>query len=100
MTFLILVNWFSIAGRMLKNVGDYLDVTEPAFSQTAIQIHAAFGAIVALFATYLAIRMWFENQLPDAIKIRPIKLWMRLTLVSWLGLIVLGTYMYFDVYSN
>lgn len=96
MTFLILVNWFSIIGRMTGTFGDreLLDI-----SDNLIYVHAGLGSIVMIFASYLAIRMWFENQLPAALKIEPIKPWMRLTLVAWLALIILGFLIYSGLYS-
>lgn len=101
MTFNVLVNWFSIAGRMLPKVGDWTAEANPTtYSKLPIQIHALGGGIVMIFASYLIFRMWFEKQLPSWIKIEPIKVWMRLTLVLWLSLILLGTFMYFDIHSN
>lgn len=101
MTFLVLLNWFSITGRMTANFSDYSgDIPDPTFSQEAIYFHAALGLLTALYASYLVIRMWFEDYLPDAVKVKNIKLWMRITITSWLFLILLGTYMYFDIYSN
>lgn len=101
MTFNVLVNWFSIAGRMIPKVDDWIgDPIAPTYSKLAIQIHAVGGVTVMLFASYLVFRMWFEKRLPSWIKIDPIKVWMRLTLVIWLSLILLGTFMYFDIHSN
>jgi hypothetical protein len=101
MTFNVLVNWFSITGRMFPKVGDWLSEANPEnYAKLPIQLHAAGASIVMLFASYLIFRMWFEKQLPSWIKIEPIKVWMRLTLVCWLALIILGTYMYFDIHSN
>lgn len=100
MTFLVLMNWFSITGRMTRTIEGYLDAKEPTYTQEVIYLHAALGLMVALFASYLVLRMWFENQLPEWFKVKNIKLWMRITVTSWLFLIALGTYMYFDIYAN
>lgn len=100
MTFWVLMNWFSITGRMTRTVEGYLEAKEPTYTQEFIYLHAALGITVALFASYLVVRMWFENQLPEWFKVKNIKLWMRITVTSWLFLIALGTYMYFDIYAN
>jgi uncharacterized membrane protein YozB (DUF420 family) len=96
MTFLIIVNWFSIVGRMTDTFGDIADLD---VNENLARIHAGLGGITMIFASYLALRMWFENQLPGWIKIDPIKTWMRLTLVLWLTLIVLGVLIYIGIYS-
>lgn len=96
MTFLIIVNWFSIIGRMRDSMDG---IEDTAVNSTLAYVHAGGGSLVMLFATYLAIRMWFENVLPSWIKIEPIKLWMRLTLVVWLGILVLGFLVYFGIYG-
>ncbi|PJF42333.1 MAG: hypothetical protein CUN55_10165 [Phototrophicales bacterium] len=100
MTFLVLVNWFSVTGRMTRNVEGYLEAKTPTYSQDVIYLHAIFGILVCIFASYLVLRMWFEKKLPEFAKVKNIKLWMRTTLASWLLLIVIGTYMYFDIYSS
>lgn len=96
MTFLIIVNWFSIVGRMTDAVDGVPDTN---VNENLAYVHAGLGGAVMLFASYLAIRMWFENQLPNLVKIEPIKFWMRLTLVVWLGVIVLGLLVYLGIYG-
>ncbi|MBI5931474.1 MAG: hypothetical protein HY862_19350 [Chloroflexi bacterium] len=100
MTFLVLLNWFSIVGRMTPNVQGYLDATEPAgFEKIAIMIHAIGATLVMISATYLIIRMWFEKKLPSWFLVKNFKLQMRATLLIWLLIIALGTFMYFDIYG-
>ncbi len=100
MTFLVLVNLFSILGRMSPNVDGYLDASDPAgFEKIAIWIHAIGGGIVAISGIYLLIRMWFEKKLPSWFLVKNFKLQMRATLLVWLILIALGTFMYFDIYG-
>lgn len=96
MTFLIIVNWFSIMGRMADSADGIRDTD---VNEVVASIHMLGGSIVMLFATYLAIRMWFEDILPGWLKIEPIKLWMRLTLVVWLSILVLGLVIYMGLYS-
>ena len=96
MTFLILVNWFSIIGRMTDSAEG---IADSDVNQTVARIHMLGGGLTMLFATYLAIRMWFEDVLPSWIKIEPIKIWMRLTLVVWLSILVLGFLIYLGLYS-
>lgn len=100
MTFLVLTNWFSVIGRMTRNVQGYLEANAPTYSQEAIYLHASLGITVCLVASYLVLRMWFENQLPEFVKVKNIKIWMRLTITGWLLLIAIGTYMYFDIYAS
>lgn len=100
MTFLVLVNVFSILGRMSPNVDGYLDTPDPAgFEKIAIIIHAVSGVIIAISGLYLLIRMWFEKKLPSWFLVKNFKLQMRVTLLLWLILIALGTFMYFDIYG-
>ncbi|MBZ0316009.1 MAG: hypothetical protein K8L91_06290 [Anaerolineae bacterium] len=100
MTFLVLVNVFSILGRMSPNVDGYLDTPDPAgFEKIAIWIHAIGGGIIAISGIYLLIRMWFEKKLPAWFLVKNFKLQMRATLLLWLILIALGTFMYFDIYG-
>jgi uncharacterized membrane protein YozB (DUF420 family) len=99
MTFLVIVNWFSIFGRMAPNVQGYLDESDPTFSQAVITLHAIGGALVMILASYLITRMWFEKVLPERVLVKNFKVFMRLTLVFWLSLIALGTFMYFDIYG-
>lgn len=96
MTFLIIVNWFSIIGRMTNSADGIADTNT---NQTIATIHIVGGGLTMLFASYLAIRMWFENMLPSWIKIEPIKLWMRLTLLAWLSVLVFGFLIYFGIYG-
>ncbi|MCI0714611.1 MAG: hypothetical protein L0154_30935 [Chloroflexi bacterium] len=96
MTFLIIVNWFSILGRMTDT---FDGVEDTNVNETLVYVHAGLGGLVMLFASYLVIRMWFENQLPDVVKINPIKFWMRLTLATWLAVIVLGLFVYLGIYG-
>lgn len=94
MTFLVLVNLFSILGRMIPYVRN-----EDAEKTVIIWIHAIGGGIVAISGIYLLIRMWFEKKLPAWFLVKNFKLQMRATLLVWLILIALGTFMYFDIYG-
>lgn len=100
MTFLVLLNWFSILGRMIPNVDGYLDVPDPAgFEKVVVLIHAIGATLVMISGTYLIIRMWFEKKLPAWFLVKNFKLQMRATLLVWLVMIALGTFMYFDIYG-
>ena len=96
MTFLIIVNWFSIMGRMADSASGIADTNA---NEVIARIHMIGGSITMLFASYLAIRMWFENMLPSWIKIEPIKIWMRLTLAIWLLVLIFGFVTYFGKYG-
>ena len=94
MTAITIVNWILIIFIMLVT---YTSEVIP-FSPEDLKlpgvliptIHLIPGLIAQLLATYLVIRMWFENQLPEGLKVRNIKRYMRITLTLWLLTAVLG----------
>jgi plastocyanin len=94
MTTITIVNWILIIGVMIVT---YSRDIEPQLPQNIglpsvliPTLHLIPGAIAQLLATYLVIRMWFENQLPGWFKVNNIKLFMRTTLALWLTTVVLG----------
>ena len=104
MTSITLLNWLlilfvmassfatSVAPNIPKNLNQ-LFVLFPA-------IHIVTGGLAQLIATYLVIRMWFENQLPDGLKVKNIKLYMRTTLFLWVVTALLGITIYITWYGN
>lgn len=94
MTTITIVNWVIILAVMLVT---YRRDVVPNIPQNLglpgvliPTLHLIPGLIAQLLATYLVIRMWFENQLPDWFKVNNIKLFMRTTLCLWLLTAVLG----------
>jgi uncharacterized membrane protein YozB (DUF420 family) len=61
-------------------------------------VHLITGGIAQLLATYLVARMWLENVLPAALKVKNIKFYMRLTLTLWVLTALIGIGMYFAWY--
>ncbi len=103
MTSVVIVNWVLIAVVMLgsyqRGVAPYLS---SAFGDVRVSLptlHAITGGLGQLLATYLAIRMWFEKQLPAALKVKNIKFYMRTTLALWVVTILLGAVIYLTWYS-
>jgi uncharacterized membrane protein YozB (DUF420 family) len=104
MTFITLFNWVVIIYLMLTS---YREGVLPNLPQNLADprvalptIHLVTGALGQFTATYLVIRMWFERQLPSALKVIFIKRYMRFTLSMWLVTAVLGVLIYVIWYTN
>ena len=94
MTALVMLNWLFIIFVMVRT---YSAAVEPNLSSGLTRanvfiptLHGIFGLVAQLLATYLVIRMWFENQLPEWIKVKHIKRYMITLLVMWFLTITLG----------
>jgi uncharacterized membrane protein YozB (DUF420 family) len=104
MTGIVLFNWVliivimavSYSDSVAPNVGD--DLSDRFYLIPTI--HLLFGITAQLLGTYLVIRMWFEDQLPDWFKVKRIKRYMRLTLALWLATALLGALIYFVWYVD
>lgn len=98
MTSIVTLNWILIITIMavsyFDSVAPNLADNSSDFSLILPTIHLVTGGLAQLLATYLALRMWFEKSLPDWIKVRNIKLFMRLTLALWLVTALLGIGIY------
>ena len=92
MTAITIVNWLLIIFVMMVTYSALLGHPQPITQPVMLfpTLHLISGLIAQLLATYLVIRMWFENQLPEALKVKNIKLYMRTTLALWLLTAVLG----------
>ncbi|MFZ4814257.1 MAG: hypothetical protein ACOYL5_06970 [Phototrophicaceae bacterium] len=98
MTSVTILNWVLISWVM---IGSYAGGVAPrlATNPTDISVllptgHFLLGAAAQLLATYLVIRMWFEKQLPQALKVKNIKLYMRLALGGWVAAALGGIAVY------
>ena len=94
MTVITIVNWLLIIFVMLVTYR-YVIPEIPAHltNQANVLIptlHLIPGLIAQLLATYLVIRMWFSNYIPERFAVANIKPYMRLTLGLWLLTAVLG----------
>ncbi|NWF70650.1 MAG: hypothetical protein HXY40_16320 [Chloroflexi bacterium] len=98
MTTITLVNWLIIAFLMAVRYAQAASASPRDASLILPTIHLAFGGTAQLLATYLVIRMWFENQLPAWFKVRRIKRYMRATLALWFITAALGIGTYFAWY--
>ncbi|MDX2161638.1 MAG: hypothetical protein SF162_09960 [bacterium] len=98
MTTITLINWVLIALVMAVSYAQYVAPQVPAGLNRAFYLlptlHLVTGAAAQLLGTYLVIRMWFEKQLPAALKVVNIKRYMRLTLALWLITALLGGMLY------
>jgi uncharacterized membrane protein YozB (DUF420 family) len=98
MTLIMMVNWVLIIFVMSVSYSRGVAPSVPAgLPQPVIlfpTIHLVTGAIAQLLATYLVIRMWFEDVLPAALKVKRIKRYMRFTLAMWLTTALLGVVIY------
>lgn len=102
MTTITLVNWVLIIALM---IGSYAAGVLPRLGENVSNpryllptLHLITGTLAQLTATYLVIRMWFENQLPDWFKVQNIKRPMRFTLATWLVTVLLGVSIYVTWY--
>ena len=109
MTSVVLLNWVLIVFVMVVGYRDgvlpYLDpryaaqfAGDPRIALPTI--HGILGGVAQLIATYLVIRMWFENILPSWLMVKRIKRYMRFTLALWLVTASLGAVIYFSWYIN
>lgn len=95
MTAITLLNWVLI-GYVMINTYSALSPRELQRPNFLIPtIHLVTGGIAQILATYLVIRMWFEKQLPAALKVKKIKRYMRFTLAMWFITVALGVTIYF-----
>lgn len=94
MTTITIVNWVLISIVMLTTYRVGIEPKVPAelYKPRILipTIHGIIGGVAQLLATYLVLRMWFENQLPAWIKVKNIKPYMRATLTMWLITALLG----------
>lgn len=109
MTGIVIFNWVLILWLMATS---YAVGVAPSLSENITQpwvllptIHLITGGVAQIIATYLVILMWTEKTsfawlLPDALRIKNIKLPMRLTLTLWLVTVVLGIGIYLTWYTG
>ena len=94
MTTITIVNWLLIIFVMAVSYKNYVLPSVPAklgdLGILVPTIHLVPGLIAQLLATYLVIRMWFENQLPEWFKVKNFKFFMRTTLALWLLTFLIG----------
>mgnify|MGYP000198935085 CR=1 FL=1 len=103
MTTIMILNWVLIGFVMAVSYSQAVAPQLPDGLNRAFillpTLHLLTGGIAQVFATVLVIRMWFENQLPKALKFEPIKLPMQITLALWLITAVLGVTIYLVWYT-
>jgi len=103
MTTVVIVNWFLIGFVMIASYASGVAPGVPAaLGDVRVwlpTLHLVIGALAQLLGTYLVLRMWFEKQLPEALKVRNIKLYMRFTLGGWVTAAVLGIALYIIWYA-
>jgi len=109
MTGIVIFNWVLILWLMATS---YAVGVAPSLSENITQpwvllptIHLITGGLAQVIATYLVLLMWTEKTavawvLPDALRIKNIKLPMRLTLTLWLITVVLGIGIYLTWYTG
>jgi uncharacterized membrane protein YozB (DUF420 family) len=104
MTTITIANWVLILALM---VGSYSAGVLPRLGENISNpryllptLHLITGALAQFTATYLVIRMWFEDQLPGWFKVQNIKRPMRFTLAGWLVTVLLGVGIYFTWYTG
>ena len=94
MTAITIVNWLLIIFVMLVTYRrDVIPFSPEDLKLPGILIptvHLIPGLIAQLLATYLVIRMWFSNVIPERLAVANIKPYMRATLALWLVTAVLG----------
>jgi len=101
MTFVTVLNWAIIAYLMAVSYSGAVPYySERAPSQLIVPtLHLITGGIAQVLATVSLIRMWFEYQLPVALRYEPIKPPMRATLALWLITAALGIGIYIAWYG-
>jgi len=102
MTTIVIIIWIFIAFNMWVTYSSFAADVPAHLGELPFllpTIHLIVGGIAQILATILLIRMWFEKQLPKALRFEPIKRYMRLTLALLLIKVVLGigSYLTFDV---
>jgi uncharacterized membrane protein YozB (DUF420 family) len=104
MTVIMIINWglilWLMANTYHQNIAPELPGGLTKARVLVTTIHATFGSIAQVFATYLVLRMWFENQLPAWIKVKNIKRYMRFTLSMWLLTALFGLGVWFTFYRE
>lgn len=103
MTAITLVNWVLIGFVMFRTYSGILQDPGPDLQSRVFiipTIHLITGGLAQLLATYLVIRMWFEDSLPDWFKVKKIKRYMRLTLILWFLTVALGLLIYLTFYGS
>jgi uncharacterized membrane protein YozB (DUF420 family) len=102
MTTITLVNWglilFIMAVRYGSTVAQEMPGGITKIADLLPTIHLITGGLAQIVATYLVIRMWFEDVLPEWMKVKRIKRYMRFTLAMWITTAVLGIVTYFIWY--
>jgi len=103
MTAITLFNWVLIGFLMIAS---YRQNVLPELGQNLSQpvyllptLHLVIGGLAQLVATYLVIRMWFEDQLPGWFKVDNLKRYMRFALAGWLIAALLGIAIYVTWYA-
>ena len=103
MTLIVIFNWILILILMAVSYSQGVAPNVPdGLSEPAIlipTIHLIVGGLAQILATYLVLRMWLENVLPEALKVKNIKLYMRMTLAGWLVTALLGVVIYVVWYT-
>ncbi len=88
MTLVMIINWILILAIMIPTYVEVVPsgVRTGTYTPSVVVpiLHGLIGGVAQVIATYLVIRMWFENQLPDWFKVKNIKRLMRFTLAMWL----------------
>ncbi len=97
MTTIVIINWLLILFAMAASFVGRTPADRPI-------PHFITGGLAQLVGTYLVILMWTEKTrfagiLPEALRVKNIKLVMRTTLALWLITVVLGVVIYLATYS-
>lgn len=104
MTTITIINWGLILWLMINTYRSSVAPELPGGLSRArvlvATIHATFGSVAQVFATYLVLRMWFEKRLPQWIMVKNIKRYMRFTLSMWLLTALLGVGVWFTFYRE
>ena len=94
MPIITLVNWLLIIFVMAVTYDRDVVPQLPQnwkFSEVFIPtLHLVVGLCAQLLASYLVLRMWFEKQLPDRLKVVNFRRYMKITLGLWLATALLG----------
>lgn len=100
---IVVVNWILIAVVMaISFMGGVAPGIPAGLSDIRIwlpTLHLAIGFLAQVLGTYLVIRMVFEKQLPAALKVKNIKVYMRATLTGWFLAAAMGIGIYVVWYA-
>jgi uncharacterized membrane protein YozB (DUF420 family) len=100
MTGITIANWLLVLFVMVVSYAEHVaeDVPGELGNLTYLlpTVHLLTGGAAQLLATYLVIRMWFEDGLPAWFKVKNIKRPMRATLALWVVTALLG----FSIYAR